>query len=106
MQLTENDTTQDMPFNLPPGFFIPTDEEGIINAPRASNAAARSVRPGAAAPAPATTTGPKPGMLFDEVDAILRRQGVPTSTVDRVQEAMRRELDGISKEVAERVVEG
>ncbi len=94
MQLTENDTTQGMPANLPPGFFIPDEE---FDAATGASGPARGVQ------GPA---GPRPGMLFDEVDAVLRKAGVSATTMETVQAAMRKELDGISREIAERVVEG
>ena len=99
MQLTENDTTQDMPAELPADFFVPDEEfDAAIDE---LDGLGRGIQ----GPTPAAAR-PRPGMLFDEVDTVLRRAGVAAPTMESVRQAMRRELEGISREIAERVTQG
>lgn len=55
---------------------------------------------------PITASGPRAGRLFEEISAILAEARVPASIRESVEEVMRRELGGISKEIAGRILEG
>ncbi len=63
--------------------------------------------PSRAIPAPPVTVpSPRPGRLFEQIGAILAESGVAASIRESVEEVMRKELGGISKEIAGRIVEG
>jgi len=101
MQLTDNDTTKDMPNKLPDDFFIPDADYDAATAGIGEGPAFALNRPRNDADG---SDGSQPiAPFFREIDEILRRAKVPASAVDGVHEAMQKELDALSDEVANRV---
>ena len=91
MQLTENDTTQDMPANLPPEPFIP--EEGSVGA--GVTRPIQGLRP--VAPA----LRPSHSVLLDNINPTLQKIGLADSVLGSVQEGVRQGVDRLSREFAE-----
>ncbi|KAH8099644.1 hypothetical protein BXZ70DRAFT_942722 [Cristinia sonorae] len=95
MQLTDNDTTKDMPNQLPDNFFIPDADY---------DAATQGIGGG-----PASGLNPNGETItpfFKEVDDILKKARVPTSTMNGIHEAIQKELNALSEDVATRVKKG
>ncbi|TCD66804.1 hypothetical protein EIP91_000940 [Steccherinum ochraceum] len=101
LQLTDNDTTSDLPRRLPDDFFIPDSEYDAVTAGIGlDNGPAAGLRH-----IPLLTEEPVTP-FFREIDGILKKAGVPSSTMEGIREAVKKELDVISDEVADRVRRG
>lgn len=96
MQLTENDTTEDMPNELPTDFFIPDADYDAVTGD--DGKPQEDVKP---------TDPPAVGaLLMDQISSVLKGANLPASTLDSVNQAIQKELEAVSKDVADRVLKG
>lgn len=107
VQLTENDTTQDMPSELPENFFIPdADYDAVTADTGAGTNPVHTVNP---EEGKGSSEGPKapvvqPSNLLDQIDTILKDAKLPADTMNLVNGALAKELGIISKDLASRVL--
>ncbi len=96
MQLTENDTTEEMPNELPADFFIPDADYDAATGEDPQ----QDVKP---TPPPAPVVG---AQLLAQICSVLKDANLPSSTLDSVNQAIQKELEAVSKDVADRVLKG
>ena len=100
MQLTENDTTQDMPSELPADFFIPDADYDAATADNGIPQQGVNTKP------ESPVTPAVGGYLLDQIGAVLKGANLPSSTLDNLNQIIQKELEVVSKDVADRVMKG
>lgn len=100
MQILDPDLTELMPTQLPDNFFIPddaTDPTVAGNTPAPASDAKNPTVTTSSPDAPTITTN---STLMDQLTSILKTNGVPSSVIDNVHDAVKKDLDKVSESVS------